>query len=758
MREKRIASLSEDEAEALLYDWEFWSRDTQKLPPGDWWQTWLILAGRGFGKTRIGAETVRHWVKNYQYVNLIGATADDARDIMIEGESGILAICPSWERPRYAKSDRKLLWPNGSISLIFTADEPERLRGKQHHKLWCFIAGTMISSPSGKLPIERLGVGDLVSTRRGDCRILCNSVRVAEVGRVRFSDGSELVGTGEHPVLTSYGWMTLRELSIGDFVQTNTSALTSVRLDPKVSGKTCTSTDGCGKTSADLFRRVITSTIKTKLKLITRSIIWNVSRMANIPVCIVNPGEAGSAAPAQLGLLPVVHAASNCDGGADTRDRIVSDAVIGLQTTEEEQIKSVRIAGKSLSLSGVGSVISVVSTWEHVGLRPVYNLTVDNAHEYFANGILVHNCDEIAAWRYGEECWDQAMLGLRLGDNPQAVVTTTPRPIPLIKSLKSDSKTVLTTGSTYENRANLAPKFFSHVITKYEDTRLGRQELLAEILEDNPGALWTHTMIDALRVKPSQLPALVRIVVGVDPAVSSNETSDEAGIVVVGMGPQWPPHYYVLDDLTLLGSPDAWGTKAIYGYNVHKADRIVAEVNQGGDLVESLLRGKDMHFAYTAVHATRGKIVRAEPIAALYEQGRVHHVGMWGSLEDEMCDYNPALVGVTVRGKKLLKSPNRMDALVWACTNLLEGAAQLGMMDYTKREVERIAAGGSIKPPEPEIGNNSPLLAVQGEQPAQEDDQCQNPACLSFSVSRGRQFGVIVVVCNQCGAAYEKDE
>lgn len=415
-----LALLLERRREIEPFDWSLKARPSQRIPPGDW-IVWLILAGRGYGKTRTGAETVRQWIRTCPYVNLIGATADDARDIMIEGESGVLAVCPDTERPQYKKSERKLIWPNGATSLIFTADEPERLRGKQHGKLWC---------------------------------------------------------------------------------------------------------------------------------------------------------------------------------------------------------------------------------------------------------------DELAAWRY-PEAWDQASLGLRLGNHPQAVITTTPRPTPLVRTLAKDPKTYITKGSTYENRDNLASAFISQIITKYEGTRLGRQELNAEILEDNPGALWKRAQIDDSRM--SAAPELCRIVVAVDPAVSSNEESDLTGIVCVGKDRNNPPHFYVLEDVSDIYSPDQWADAVVRLYHRRSADRVVAEINQGGDMVEAILRGKHSGIPYTAVRATRGKAVRAEPIAALYEQGRVHHIGSFAQLEDQMCDWDPATA---------TKSPDRMDALVWGMTELSEGGELAEYYRARKAEAE----------------------------------------------------------------------
>jgi phage terminase large subunit-like protein len=268
-------------------------------------------------------------------------------------------------------------------------------------------------------------------------------------------------------------------------------------------------------------------------------------------------------------------------------------------------------------------------------------------------------CDELASWRFPEEAWNQAMLGLRLGSSPQAVVTTTPKPLKLIKELMVAPTTYETHGTSYENRVNLAPAFLGQIITKYEGTRLGRQELDAELLEDNPGALWHHDQIDKLRVEKA--PELDRIVIGVDPAVTSTENSAETGIIAASRGKERPPHFYILGDLSLQGSPDTWAERAVYGYRAHQADRLVGEVNNGGDLVEAVLRTKDLLFAYKAVHASRGKATRAEPVAALYEQGRVHHVGNFARLEDELCDFDPTVAQ---------KSPDRMDALVWALWEL----------------------------------------------------------------------------------------
>jgi phage terminase large subunit-like protein len=223
----------------------------------------------------------------------------------------------------------------------------------------------------------------------------------------------------------------------------------------------------------------------------------------------------------------------------------------------------------------------------------------------------------------------------------------------------------MTGGATYENRANLAPDFIEQIIRKYEGTRLGRQEIEAELLDDAPGGLWNRGVIEASRV--GSAPELMRIVVAIDPAASSGENADETGIIVAGKDGQG--HGWVLDDLSGRYAPAAWAKAAITAYHAHGADRIVAEVNNGGEMVEATLRVIDPNLAFAAVHASRGKIIRAEPIAALYEQGRVHHLGAFAQLEDQMCSLSRTghEPGLMRRGY----SPDRVDALVWALTDLL---------------------------------------------------------------------------------------
>lgn len=418
-RQAFLQSLTRAEKAVLNYRWSFWARPNQTEPAGDW-RVWMVLAGRGFGKTRVGAEWVRSKIEGgvYGRCALVAATAADARDVMIEGESGLLSVCPPWNRPIYQSSKRRLTWPNGATATLYSAEEPDRLRGPQHDCAWC---------------------------------------------------------------------------------------------------------------------------------------------------------------------------------------------------------------------------------------------------------------DEAAAWGR-PDTWDMLMFGLRLGEDPRCVVTTTPKAVRLVREIKSASTTVTTMGTTYDNRANLAPAFFADIVRKYEGTRLGRQELEAELLEDNPGSLWKRERIEQLRV--AKAPDMIRIVVAIDPSASSGSEAAECGIVAVGLGRDG--HGYVLEDASLRGSPNSWATAAVRLYERLGADRIVAEVNNGGEMVEAMVRTVNVSVPYKAVHATRGKAIRAEPISAFYEQGRAHHVGAFPQLEDQMCQWEPGEI-----------SPDRMDALVWALTELMvtpeHGPLDVESILYAKR-------------------------------------------------------------------------
>lgn len=415
-QEALIASFGEAEIYDLVYSWEHWARPEQLTPPGAW-NVWLILSGRGWGKTRTAAEDMKAYGLRHKQSRLavIAPTYADARDTCIEGDSGLLNILPQHTILNWNRSLGELVLTNGTRYKLFSADQPERLRGPQHHRAWF---------------------------------------------------------------------------------------------------------------------------------------------------------------------------------------------------------------------------------------------------------------DELCAARFAEETWTQMMFGLRLGTHPQVVVTTTPkRGHKFLKKLVGRPDVHVTRGDTFDNARNLAAETLASLRALYGDTAIGRQELYGELLEDVEGALWNSDLLEATRV--STHPDLTRIVVAIDPAVTAEEHSDETGIVVAGIDRDG--HGYVLADRSLRGSPHTWAQVAVGEYLAWHADRIVAEVNNGGDMVEHVIRGvaKEMQVsvAYKQVRASRGKHLRAEPVSALYEQGRVHHVGLLPLLEDQMCSWEP-LPG--------MPSPDRLDALVWALTELMVGHTAIG--------------------------------------------------------------------------------
>lgn len=419
-RPERIAFLNGlDDAEAalLLYDWRFWARAAQ-LPPDGPWRVWLILAGRGFGKTRTGAEWIRAGVESGAAgrVCLMGETAADVRDVMIEGESGLLAVAPPWNRPHYEPSKRRLTWPNGAAAVALSAEDPDQVRGHQFDAAWA---------------------------------------------------------------------------------------------------------------------------------------------------------------------------------------------------------------------------------------------------------------DEVASWPR-PEAWHNLMLALRLGAEPRCVATTTPRPRDWLKALMEAPDTRTTRGHSQENADNLAPGYLAAMIRAYGGTRLGRQELEGAFLTDTPGALWQRAQLDACRIAPDRAPALRRVVVAVDPAASHHDGSNETGIVVAGLDAEG--NAYVIEDLSGSFGPAEWATRVADAYGRHAADRVVAEVNQGGEMVAQVLRAAAPGLPIRQVRASRGKYARAEPVAALYERGRVRHAGGFPVLEDQMCAYTGGHGGGT--------SPDRLDALVWALTDLMLGPGRVESREF----------------------------------------------------------------------------
>ena len=782
---ERLAELSDAELEQLLYDWPSWARPNQLAPAlatnGLPWATWLVLAGRGYGKTRVGAEKVREWKRQgYQRVNFIAPTADDLRDVLIEGESGIMAVCPPNERPVYRVSKRRLEWPDGSLSLLFSAQEPERLRGKQSDKLWCLTGDALVLMKDGSTkPLHCVDVGDRVATRCGSRRVTASMLtkRKAEILQLTTVGGRVIMGTADHPVwVEGRGFIRLDSIVAGMRVcVTSASSMTAISgTSKRIKGITCasfTSIARCGKRSAGLSRQAMKFTTWTRTKITThwitlnssqrkltaavtaidsatlklksllsqallgfgRSTDWHdcsanytvphVSSLTRAPRSI-HPGFAPNRALIGRGLEDSLatsgHAStagmatnpSSAPKGSAAASAIAEHVKPGrhywLNGRWRALVAAIRsrvdaaMPGFALGNAPKTTTETIASVKRLAKREDVYDIAVEGAHEFFANGILVHNCDEVAAWRYQQECWDQAMFGLRLGNDPQVVATTTPKPTKLIRELLKDPTTAVTRGTTYDNKANLAPTFYTKIITKYEGTRLGRQELNAEVLDDNPGALFKRSDIEAGRITLAQQPVLVRTVVAIDPAVTSNEDSDETGMITVGIDRRDPPHFYVVEDTSDIYTPDGWAKMAVKVYHQREADRVVGEVNNGGDMIEATLRHQDQNVSYKSVRATKGKAIRAEPVAALYEQRRVHHVGNFAELEDQMVEWNPSADD---------NSPDRMDALVWAITELAGGWDEwAGLLRHYQNEGETEAK----KQPEPQ----QPVPKADGVHPA----------------------------------------
>lgn len=344
--------------------------------------------------------------------------------------------------------------------------------------------------------------------------------------------------------------------------------------------------------------------------------------------------------------------------------------------------RSVMLSADTASSEGASGIMAISPPW----FKPIYEpsnrllkwpngtrATLYSAEEPKRLRGPQHHCgwvDEIAAWAGEQEAWTQFLFGLRLGAKPQACITTTPRPIKLVTDLLKDPACVTTRGRTYDNLANLSPVFIDTIIKPYEGTRLGRQELEGEVLTDVEGALWTRLRLDNNRVRVA--PDMQRIVIGVDPAGTHRPTSDETGIVVAGMGVDG--HGYTFGDLSCVLSPAGWGRRVVNAYWAVGANVVVAEGNYGGEMVAEVIRAIDDRVPVIIVHASRGgKYVRAEPVAAMDEQGRDHHVGMFEALEDQMCNFSP---------KNFSGSPDRMDAKVWAYTEMFFGERPGVTMNY----------------------------------------------------------------------------
>ena len=382
-------------------------------------------------------------------------------------------------------------------------------------------------------------------------------------------------------------------------------------------------------------------------------------------------------------------------------------ARIALVGRTPADVRDVMIEGESgiLAVSGVNRPLFEPTkrrlTWPNGAIATAYSAEVpsqlrgpQHTHVW---------ADEVSSWSDApkgdtvDTAWNNLMLGLRLGRDPRAVVTTTPKSNLLTRTIMGRHSTVITRGSTYDNLENLAPSFREQVLSTYEGTRIGRQELDGELLEAADGALWSVESLDANRLK--EVPDLRRIVVAVDPSGGAGVNNDEQGIIVAGVADDG--QFYVLADRSCKLSPQGWAQRAVTAYREFSADRIVAEKNFGGDMVESTITQIDSSVPVRMVNASRGKMQRAEPIAALYEQGRVHHIGLFPELEDQMVTWTPAQGG----------SPDRMDALVWAISELLSTASAAGWTAFMRKQSE--PKESKVPAPSAEIVAGEPLTRAE---------------------------------------------
>lgn len=710
------------------------TRPNQRTPQGEWF-AWLILAGRGWGKTRTGAEDMARYanLNPGARVAVVAATWSSARDVCVEGESGLLGIIPQPLVEAWNRSLGELILKNGSRFKLFSADEPDRLRGYQHHRAWCLTGDTRVLMADGStVLLSHVRAGDLVATSRGPRHVVESALTRsnAEVFRLRTVGGRVIIGTADHPIwVEGQGFIALELLrkgmtlcvanvlsgagKPGTGIRANITAgmcgcmwqsgnrqtVQCQRVSTSITSTAIRQTTGWGISNCSLTESTAAGTLRKRLdrtenehlkcqdspylkrRLIDESEFCGASS-AMEPITAGPRIQLGFAPLLALRLRDQVRSRANSGSANSAARNIRLDGVcrstVADSVMQDRQLQGIRSEigwSSALNAAPVLEVLGPTRGSAHDRVlwlftdtidsverlsKPsdVYDITVDGAAEFFANGILTHNCDELASWRY-PDAWDQLLLGLRLGNDPRVVVTTTPRPVAIVRSLLSRSGVVVTRGSTFENAANLAPAAIAQLRDRYEGTRLGRQELYAEVLDDVPGALWQRDQIDRLRVR--QAPEMQRVIVSIDPAGTSGEDADETGIIVAGLGVDG--HGYLLADRSCRLSPDGWAKRAAIAYDEFEGDRIIAERNFGADLVERVFRTVGRNYPFRTVVASRGKAVRADPVSALYEQGRVHHVGGFPELEDQLCQFTPE--GCTA------DNDDRADALVWAFTELM---------------------------------------------------------------------------------------
>ena len=546
--EDQLAALGAVERAFLAWQtrWVATARPEQ-VPPDDGWTECGVLAGRGFGKTRVGAE----WLGRAVYEDASGLpsyvvcpTLGDVKRVAFGGESGLLSVIPPELIVSTNMTDLTITMRNcaGGTSLIqgYSAENPERLRGPQACRAWCFVAGTMVATPDGERPIESLKPDDLVLTRKGARRVVANATRLSDVGVAKIGD-KYLVGTADHPVYLPHGWTRLDRLQVGDRAcvivalsgeasagtdmgPATTNGLTSPSAPSALSG--CTESGGSPRSVR--YPTAGTSTTKITTRGTTPSTTLSASPTAITSASTITSGTTALRGVACRLSTALARLAARLSGAsASTPHLSASGASRSRLTPNASRTASVDTAA-SLSDLGWGlSAASVVSTWRPLGQQYVYCLQVEGEPEYFANGILVHNCDELAAWGYADETWDMMQMGLRLGPRPQVLWTTTPKPKDIVRRLtKAQDGRVIVRGSTFDNKANLPQSFFK-ALEAYEGTTLGRQELYGELIDPEESGIIKRSWF---RLWPGKtpLPRFDWIIMSLDTAYTER-TIDKKG-------------------------------------------------------------------------------------------------------------------------------------------------------------------------------------------------------------------------------------
>lgn len=521
------AELTPKEVTRLIYDWSLWARPAQLPPhnpqsanytpedPALNWEIWLALAGRGWGKTRTGAETVLDAVENgYRRIAILAPTTADTRDVVTEGESGIMSVSHPSKRPTYEPSKRRLTFPNGAIATLYSAEEPERLRGPQHDFIWCLAKDTLVHTQLGLVPIHLIDPQVHKAWTPWGYRRIYNRVQThpsKPTWTLSLQSGKMITGTSDHPCYERGSFTQLKDLKCATSVKSIEESLTTLdRVEDTSEGKFTWSMKLRLARYLPGMRFIIRTLTGRRIQLR----IWKRSLQMNIlgyMLKLVDSDSNPDMTRQDRSNAPVSNARDpslpNRGERAETSQNSVQESALRIGEKSSSLLKSAfakfvspitrrlsrfkSIVARSameelIALEGQSLISDPVLSVERSLNQAVYDLGVEGG-VFFANGVLVHNCDEIAAWQYPQETWDMAMFGLRLGRLPRVFISTTPKPIPLIRKLiersrKEPKTVVLTTGSTYENRDNLARTFFSQV-AQYEGTRLGRQELHAELID-----------------------------------------------------------------------------------------------------------------------------------------------------------------------------------------------------------------------------------------------------------------------------------